>query len=113
MPASQSTSRGHIANEQSRINTSSGGSSHPAAIGCGLYRHKSANSGQSTSASKRSSKTGAFPYSAGMFEISHSRIVIIIFYNSKYPRRMIYRGAICHIEVITAVCEWQLWVQAG
>lgn len=38
MPVSQSTSPGHIANEQSRINTSSGGSSHPAAVGCGRDR---------------------------------------------------------------------------
>lgn len=42
MPVSQSTSRGHIANEQSRINTSSGGSSHPAAVGCGRDRQVTA-----------------------------------------------------------------------
>jgi hypothetical protein len=44
MPVSQSTSRGHIANEQSPINTSSGGSSHQAAVGCGRDRQVTADS---------------------------------------------------------------------
>jgi len=44
MPVSQSTSRGHIANEQSPINTSSGGSSHQAAVGCGRDRQVTAKS---------------------------------------------------------------------
>jgi hypothetical protein len=45
MPVSQSTSRGHIANEQPRINTSLGDSSHPAAVGCGRDRQVTAKSG--------------------------------------------------------------------
>jgi len=44
MPVSLSTSRGHIANEQSRINTNSGGFSHLAAIGCGRDRQITARS---------------------------------------------------------------------
>jgi hypothetical protein len=47
MPMSQSASRGHIDNEQSPINTSSGGSSHQAAVGCGRDRQVTANSGPS------------------------------------------------------------------
>lgn len=44
MPVSQSASRGHIDNEQSPINTSSGGSSHQAAVGCGRDRQVTADS---------------------------------------------------------------------